>query len=125
MPLLPRPTLKEAIELTLAASRTVDLPAERLTLLTGAAATLSGNAAELPPDWVVGTLASTTAAIATEEEIDRGYQALDARTLKAADERARNADVAGIERLVQDFHAADRMLGREASGDGHYHARCP
>lgn len=109
--LLPRPTLKEAIELTLAAARTVDLPDERLLLLSGAAASLMSNSTALPADWVEGALASTTAAIVREEEIDRGYRALDARILKTADERARNADVAGIERLVTEVQTADRALG--------------
>ena len=50
-----------------------------------------------------------------ELEADRAYQSLTTRMLGLATERARAADVRGIERLVADIHAA-RSRARRPSG---------
>lgn len=110
-PLLPRPTLREAIEQTLAAARLADSSAERVSLMAAALATIERDADILPSDWRTEVRRTTNAAIAAEIETDRAYQSLASRMLRLAGRRARAADVRGLERLVSEIHDRDRSLG--------------
>jgi hypothetical protein len=111
VPLLPPPTLKESIELTIAAARLTDVSAERAALLSAAIENLKTNSAALPREWVASTLAATNAQIERERQTDTVYQNLSARIMKAAVARAQAADVKGLERMVADVRAADKALG--------------
>ena len=110
-PLLPPPTLKEAIEQTLAAARNADSPADRVSLMTAALADLDRNAAALPSDWVAATRAETLAVVAVELETDRAYRILSSRIMAEASRRARLADVRGIDRLLASIVRRDQVLG--------------
>jgi hypothetical protein len=110
-PLLPVPTPQEAIMQTLMAARLTAAPAERTSLLAVALASLEREAASLPSQWVAATRAAASAAIAREIETDRQYMQLTSRVLGQASERARAADVRGVERLMAEVRQRDKELG--------------
>lgn len=110
-PLLPAPSAKETIELTLAAATIADSAAARTSLLASAVAALDRDAARIPANWAAATRASAMAGIARELDIDSSYRRLETRILRLADERARAADVRGVQRLMTDLKASDAALG--------------
>jgi hypothetical protein len=110
-PLLAPPTLKESIEQTLKAARTVDASADRTALLGAALVTIEREMAALPADWVATTRAETEAAIQTERRVDRAYQSLTKRMVRLADHRARAADVKSLAWLLTRIRARDTALG--------------
>jgi hypothetical protein len=110
-PLLPPPTPKEAIEQVLVAARVTDSAAERTSLLSSAVAAIDRERAVLPPDWAASTQAETQAAVRAELRFDRSYRALTAGTMALANQRARAADVRGLERLLRAIPQRDALLG--------------
>ena len=58
-----------------------------------------------------GSKASATSAIARELEIDRVYRRLETEMIRLADERARAADVRGVQQLLAQVKASDEALG--------------
>jgi hypothetical protein len=112
-PLAPPPTPREAIEQTLAAAMLSDSPAERMSLLAVALASLEHDGTELPEEWVGATRAATKAQIDEELELDHRYQTLTKRMLGLADRRATVTDVRGFERLLDRIHEGDRALGEK------------
>jgi hypothetical protein len=111
-PLLPPPTAQQTIEQTLAAASIAGSPAERESLLAVAVASIDRDAPQLPQAWAAETRATASASIAREIEVDRVYRRLETRTLRLADQRARAADVRGVQRLVADVKASDEAIGR-------------
>ncbi len=111
VPLLPPPTPKEVIEETLAAAKLADTASERSSLLTVAMASLERDAAALPAEWVASIKVSTTAAIAREAQVDRAYRSMSTRILQIAGDRAKLADVHGIQQLMTQVKAEDKVLG--------------
>jgi hypothetical protein len=112
-PMLPPPTLKEAIEQTLLAARLSESPADRASLLNAVLVGLERDAAALPPDWVAEVRTSTLAAIAIDAGIDRSYRALAARTMARVSRRAEFADVRGIEQALVRIRLEDAALGKK------------
>jgi hypothetical protein len=110
-PLLPAPGPQETIEQTLAAASLTDSPAERTSLLAVAVAAIDRDAAFLPVVWAAEARASATAAIARELEIDRVYRRLETEMLRLANERARAADVRGVQQLFVRVKESDEALG--------------
>ena len=110
-PILPAPGLKETIEQTLRAAQLTASPAERLSLLTVAANAIDADAASLPAEWAAATRAAVAAQIERETETDRKYQALSARMLRLAAQRAAAADVRGVQRVFASIRANDERLG--------------
>ena len=111
-PLLPPPaTPRQAIEQVLTAARTVDMSAERTSLLATAVAAIDRDKAALPAAWASAARAEAAAEIAKEVRLDRSYQSLTARMMTLAGRRARQADVRGIERVVRAIHQRDAALG--------------
>ena len=111
VPLLPPPSLRESIELTLRAATATDLTADRTLLLSAALKMLERNASRLPGGWASTTTASTKAALEREKGIDRAYRDLSTRLLRTATRRARAADIRGVERVLSDARARDAALG--------------
>jgi hypothetical protein len=111
VPLLPPPTAREVIEQTLAAARLADSAAERTSLLSVALASLDRDAKALPGEWAAATKVSTSAKLAHETQIDRTYQVFSARILKTASDRARSADVRGVQQLMSQVQLEDKTLG--------------
>jgi hypothetical protein len=110
-PLLPAPTLREAIEQTLAAAQLAESSSERVWLLTAALDELGNGDAALPTDWVTATSVAARREIETEGRIDRSYQLLTRRMVRLADQRARAADVRGVERVIARVFQRDFALG--------------
>jgi hypothetical protein len=109
--LLPRPGIQEAIEGTLAAAHLTRTPAERVSLLTVALNTIEAERANLPSAWLANTREATQAEIARELEADRKYQELSTTLLRLATARAARADVAGVQRVLQQIPDRDAELG--------------
>src|SRR5207237_5108574 len=110
-PLLPPPTPKESIEQVLLAARYSDSAADRMSLLSTAAAAMDREKASLPPEWLAATRADTDAQIKEEARLDGAYRLLTAGIMAVANDRANYADVRGLERLVTRAHARDAALG--------------
>jgi hypothetical protein len=109
--LLPLPTPKEAIEQTLLAARLSESSAERVSLLAVALGSIERDADVLPSDWRTEARRTVNASIAAELETDRQYQSLTSRILGQATQRARFADVRGIQRLLTEVETRDKALG--------------
>ena len=110
-PLLPPPTPKEALDQVLGAARIVDTAAERTSLLATAVATIDLYEWALPPEWAAATRAEAHAAIQAELRLDRSYRSLTTRMMTLANQRARLADVLGIERVLRTIAQRDTALG--------------
>jgi hypothetical protein len=110
-PLLPDPGHQEIIEQTLAAAALTDSPAERTSLLAVAVAAIDRDAAFLPVIWAEETKATATSAITRELEINRVYRHLETQMIGLADERARAADVRGVQAVIAKVKASDQALG--------------
>jgi hypothetical protein len=111
-PLLPPPTPQEAIQAVLAASRAVDTPIERTSLLSTALIAIERDKAVLPSKWLVDTHAETEAALREEARFDQSYKSMTSALLGVAARRAKAADVRGLERLIAEVHRQDELLGR-------------
>jgi hypothetical protein len=111
-PLLPPPTTpRQTIEQLLKAAQTVDVSAERVSLLATAVGIIDHEKAALPPDWAETTRADAQAEIAKELKLDRSYRSVAVRMMRLANRRAAQADVRGIERVVTAIHQWDAALG--------------
>jgi len=111
--LLPRATLRDIIEQVLTASRLSESSVERVSLMSTALAIVEHDADILPSDWRTQIRRSTHVAITMEIETDRAYQTLTSRMLDLAGQRAKAADVRGVERLVSDIRQRDEQLGKK------------
>jgi type II secretory pathway component PulJ len=111
-PLLPAPTLREGIEQMLSAARLTESSSDRRWLLTAALDELSSGEAALPSEFVSATSVAARREIETEGRIDRTYQSLTRRMMRLADQRARAADVRGVERVMTRIHQRDSAFGR-------------
>lgn len=116
-PLLAAPTLRESIELAFSAARHVSAPSERISLLQAVEASLAPLTSSEDGDasattWATALRARAAAGIATELRISKAYSDLAAGVMKRADERARRADVRGVENLIKKVRAEDEKLGR-------------
>ena len=113
-PLLPPPTTpREAIEQVLTAARSVDMSAERTSLLATAVAVIDSNPTALPPAWAAQVRRDAQAEIAKELRLDRSYQTLSARMMALAGWRAKQADVRGVERVLTVIQRRDALLGNK------------
>ena len=110
-PLMPAPNQQETIEQTLAAAAIADSPAEKTSLLAVAVAAIDRDAAFLPVIWAAETKEAATASIARELEIDRVYRRLETQTIRLATDRARQADVRGVQRVIDQVKLNDQALG--------------
>jgi hypothetical protein len=111
-PLLPPPaTPRDAIEQVLTAARSVDMSAERTSLLATAVAAIDAHRAALPSAWAAEIRRDAQAEIATELRLDRSYRTLSARMMLLASRRARQADVRGVERVIRAIERRDAALG--------------
>jgi hypothetical protein len=110
-PLLPAPTLQEAIQQTLTAARLAESSSERVSLLTAAVDELGNARAALPTDWVLATAAAARRDIEAEVRVDQSYQLLTRQVMRQADLRARNADVRGVEQVMARVFQRDFALG--------------
>ena len=110
-PLLPPPPPQEAIESVLRAARVVDNTSERSSLLATALAAVDRDKEALPADWAATTRTEVQTAIRTELRTDRTYRVLSAQIVTLANQRAKLADVRGLERLERYVRQRDAALG--------------
>jgi hypothetical protein len=110
--LLPPLTLRESIEQLLNAAHAVDSSIERTSLLSTALSAIDRDKDNLPPDWVAANRPAVQSAINAEVRMDRSYRALTTSVLALADQRAKLADVRGVERLLVRVERRDAELGR-------------
>jgi hypothetical protein len=111
-PLLPPPaTPRDAIEQMLTAARSVDMSAERTSLLATAVSAIDSHPSALPAAWAAETRRVAQAEIAKELRLDRSYQTLSARMMALAGWRAKQADVRGVERVLTAIQRRDALLG--------------
>ena len=112
-PLLPPPTPKEAIEQALLASRLADSSVERESLLDAAIREIDRSGTSVPADWRAATRGAAATELANERRLDQVYQTLSTRVMARADERAKVADVRGLERVLEGVDSRDAALGRQ------------
>ena len=127
MEVLPSPSLRESIDLAFTAARVASEPAERVSLLesiTRALGPVSADAevptnGSVPSDakWVADAKARALTELATERHVDQAYAELASRTLARAEDRARRADVRGIDALIRRVLNDDAKLGRARPAD--------
>jgi hypothetical protein len=114
-PLLPAPTLRESIEQVLTVARLSESSTDRVSLLRTAITELGKNRVSgdptLPVEWISATALAAEQTIEAELRIDRSYQSLSKRVLRLADQRARMANVRGVEGLVGLVRSRDDALG--------------
>jgi hypothetical protein len=107
--LIAPPTFRETIEQAFTVARLTPESTERVSLLNSVVAALEPLQAE---SWAAALRARASADLNLELRTERAYSDLVARTMMLVDQRARVADVKGIERLVKDVLKADDRLGR-------------
>jgi hypothetical protein len=112
VPEMAPPTLRESIELAFKAAAVTDDPTERISLLQAIVAEAPPVEAVEKGSWMAIVHSRVSAELAREMRVDRSYRDLVTRTVTAADQRAKRADVGGIERLVESVLKADDRLGR-------------
>lgn len=110
-PLLPKPTPREAIEQTLLAARLTDSSVERMSLLTTVLGNLERDASAFDPSWALTTRVATRSMLDAEIAVDSLYQRLTRRYLASAQQRAKIADVRGVQNLVAQIPLEDKALG--------------
>ncbi|MCC7418183.1 MAG: hypothetical protein IT176_13675 [Acidobacteria bacterium] len=111
-PLLPPPTAQESIQQILDAAQLSDSPEARKSLLSTAIAAVDRDGEAIPAVWARDQRASAQAQLEAEIRIDRSYRALTQTTMGLARERAKAADVRGIEALLRRIRSRDGALGR-------------
>jgi hypothetical protein len=113
-PLMPAPTLRESIEQVLTVARLSESSTDRVSLLRSAVSELDKKKdtdPSLPSDWVVATTTAAQQAIDAEVRTDRAYRSLSTRMIRLADQRARTANVRGVENLLALVRSRDDALG--------------
>ena len=110
-PELPAPTPKESIDQALAAARVAGDATERVSLLQAIVDSL-GPAGAPAFSGSSAIREKAEAELAAELKIDSAYRDLVTRTIAAAEQRAKHADVNGLEKLLRGVLKADDQLGR-------------
>src|SRR3954464_11758366 len=112
-PLLPAPTARETVEQVLMAARVVDVSAERTSLLATAVGAIDRDKESLPAEWAERARVEAQIQIKQEIALDRSYQPPAARMVLLSNRSGSQADVRGIERVVQAIHEWDVALGQK------------
>jgi hypothetical protein len=120
VPELPAPTARDAFDHAYAAASVTNDASERVSLLEAIAYSLGPSRADATggamdaarKSWTSAMHAKATSALAAEVKIDQDYRSLVDRIVTRADERAKRADVAGIELLLREVLKSDDRLGR-------------
>jgi hypothetical protein len=108
--LMPPPGPRERIELAFLAAKATPEPAERVSLLRAITRTLEGWRGE--ESWTKALHERASTDLLVELRADRAYAQLAARILPRSQQRARRADVRGLQALVKEVLEHDDRLGR-------------
>ena len=103
-PMLAAPDLRESLEQAMTVAALTPDPGERVSLLRGIELAL-GTAP--PTDWGAALSARAAGELAAELRIEKAYDALSVSTLAAANTRAANGDLRGVQALVERVLQAD------------------
>jgi hypothetical protein len=110
-PELAAPTPQESLELAVKAASMTPDASERVSLLQAVMDSLGPSPSGANRTSALRSRAS--ASLAAEMKIDKDYRDLVSRTVAAAEEHARRADVGGIEALLRGVLTADDKLRRQ------------
>lgn len=111
--LLPAPTTAGLADELLLASTLAESPSEKTTLLERVVGLIDRAAGLLPESWAARVRTTALASITSERATDRAYARLAASVLNRAAQRARAADVRGLEKLRADALKSDATLGSQ------------
>jgi len=117
MPLLPDPTPAQLIDQALAAARVADNSVERMSLFRSVIAFIDQSLPVLSRDWAKRARESALAALKVETRTDQAYAKLRHRIVASADRRGADADVRGVDRLLQQIKQTDAALGTKRPDD--------
>jgi hypothetical protein len=109
VPLMRAPTFRESIEQAFTVARVTPESTERVSLLDSIVRALQPASNE---KWAAALRARASSELALELRTELAYTELATRTLGLAEQRARVADVNGLEKLIKNVLAADDRLGR-------------
>jgi len=109
-PELPAPTEQESLEAAFRAATLTPDVTERMSLFQAVMDSLGGRTAEAA--WASALRTRAATALSAEVRVDKEYRDLTSRTMAAANEQVKRADVAGLEKLLRGVLAADDRLGR-------------
>jgi hypothetical protein len=107
--LIAAPTFRESIEQALTVARVTPESTERVSLLESIVRALQPARTEA---WAAALHARAAADLTAELRTEIAYTELATRTMASAEQRARVADVKGLEKLIQSVLQADDKLGR-------------
>jgi hypothetical protein len=116
VPLLPRPTPQETIARALTVSRLTPVPAERVSLLRATIAVLGDPQSGLEAGWRERTLAETRAELDVEFRTDDAYARLGKAALAEASTHSEQADVYGVQSVLDSVLEQDAELGSRRPG---------
>ncbi|HEY7789466.1 MAG TPA: hypothetical protein VIC33_03035 [Vicinamibacterales bacterium] len=111
-PVLPVPTPQEAIAQVLTVARLSEAPAQRVSLLTAALSQLDAAHASVPGTWLKATRHDTEHLLDQERRWTRNYQGLVKSALDDAQSRAEDADVRGVQAVLERVRRRDADWGR-------------
>jgi hypothetical protein len=109
VPLMSPPTFRESIEQAFTVARVTPESTERVSLLDSIVRALQPSSNE---KWAAALRARASSELALELRTELAYTELATRTLGLAEQRARVADVKGLEKLIRSVLEADDRLGR-------------
>ena len=116
-PLLAPPNHTDVAQYLMTASRLVDSPAERVSLLQSLVAFIDRAIEYLPASFASAFRATAVSDLAEEQRTDAIYAQLRTTALKEATRYAARADVRALEQLRQRLSADDEKLGRRRPED--------
>lgn len=109
VPLMATPTFRESIEEAFTVARVTPETTERVSLLHAIVQALGPVTKE---SWAAALHARASSDLRLELRTEQAYSELKARTMIAVEQRARTADVKGIEKLIREVLKSDDRLGR-------------
>lgn len=112
-PLLPEPTLEEAVRLASSAARASDSSHEKVSLQSAILLVLVERQAAAPEPWMRTATRRARASLAFEARLDRDYAAAASRARTSAAPLAARGDVKGVETALAELRRTDDRLGRQ------------
>ena len=109
--LLPHPSLAEIIVQAVTVARLTPVPAERLSVLQTVVGLLDDPGSELPGEWRLSRLAAVNRELQAELQVHRQYVDLQRTALSKATTYAKQADVRGVESVLDTMLERDTVLG--------------
>lgn len=116
-PPLPPPTDTEVVEQLVTASRLVQTPTERISLLQTVVALLDRAVGLLPKAWIEQMRKTVRADLAEEQRVDKAYNQMSKKALETASKATERGDFEDLEKLRDQVKKRDAKLGAQRSSD--------